>query len=151
MATSEHSRRAWYSWGNSHLEIKSKKYWADENLESFNLFEIIDIIYQDYLCHHCFNKWYFLSVMGVFKICTIFLLWWVHSKFVFANFKTALWSNIDLLCLGDQRRNKLLGFSTLWVRPSSTAEWETGSKQQLESDRNVYSHPPSLTYFWKGS
>ena len=25
------------------------------------------------------------------------------------------------------------------------------SEQQLESNRNVYSHPPSLTYLWKGS
>ena len=24
-------------------------------------------------------------------------------------------------------------------------------QQQLESDRDVYSHPPSSTYFWKGS
>ena len=28
---------------------------------------------------------------------------------------------------------------------------KTGSEQQLESDRDVYSHPPSSTYFWKGS
>ena len=28
---------------------------------------------------------------------------------------------------------------------------ETGSEQQLESDRHVYSHPLSSTYFWKGS
>ena len=26
-----------------------------------------------------------------------------------------------------------------------------GSEQQLESDRDVYSHPPSSPYFWKGS
>ena len=32
-----------------------------------------------------------------------------------------------------------------------TQATETGSKQQLESDRNVYSHPPSSLYFWKGS
>ena len=30
----------------------------------------------------------------------------------------------------------------------SIGDW---SKQQLESDRDVYSHPPSSTYFWKGS
>ena len=29
--------------------------------------------------------------------------------------------------------------------------WATGSEQQLESDRDVYSHPPSSIYFWKGS
>ena len=28
---------------------------------------------------------------------------------------------------------------------------ETGSEQQLESDRDVCSHPPSSTHFWKGS
>ena len=28
---------------------------------------------------------------------------------------------------------------------------ETGSEQRLESDRDVYSHPPSSTYYWKGS
>ena len=33
----------------------------------------------------------------------------------------------------------------------ATAAQETSSEQQLESDRNVYSHPPSSTYFWKGS
>ena len=27
----------------------------------------------------------------------------------------------------------------------------TSSEQQLESDRDVYSHPPSSTYFWKES
>ena len=32
-----------------------------------------------------------------------------------------------------------------------TAAWETGSGQQLKSDRDVYSHPPSSTYFWKRS
>ena len=37
------------------------------------------------------------------------------------------------------------------VQFSSIAAWETGSEQQLESDRDVYSHPPSSTYFWKGS
>ena len=31
----------------------------------------------------------------------------------------------------------------------SIAAKETGSEQQLESDRGVYSHPPSSTYFWK--
>ena len=35
------------------------------------------------------------------------------------------------------------------VPSSSTAAWETGSEQQLESDKDVYSHPPSSTYFWK--
>ena len=34
------------------------------------------------------------------------------------------------------------------VQSSSTAAQETGSGQQLESDRDVYSHPPSSTYFW---
>ena len=29
------------------------------------------------------------------------------------------------------------------VPSSSTAAWETGSGQQLKSDRDVYSHPPS--------
>ena len=33
----------------------------------------------------------------------------------------------------------------------TTAAYETGSKQQLVSNRDVYSHPPSSTYFWKGS
>ena len=37
------------------------------------------------------------------------------------------------------------------VPSSSTAAYDTGSEQQLESDRDVYSHPPSPTYFWKGS
>ena len=37
------------------------------------------------------------------------------------------------------------------VPSSSTAAQETGSEQQLESDRDVYSHPPSSIYFWKGS
>ena len=31
---------------------------------------------------------------------------------------------------------------------SSIGDW---FEQQLESDRDVYSHPPSLAYFWKGS
>ena len=35
------------------------------------------------------------------------------------------------------------------MQSSSTAAEETGSKQQFESDRDVYSHPPSSTYFWK--
>ena len=35
------------------------------------------------------------------------------------------------------------------VRSSSTAAEKTGSEQQLESDRDVYSHPPSSIYFWK--
>ena len=30
---------------------------------------------------------------------------------------------------------------------SSTAAWETGSEQQLESDRKVYSHPPFFNIF----
>ena len=34
---------------------------------------------------------------------------------------------------------------------SSTAAWGTGSGQQLESDSDVYSHPPSSTCFWKES
>ena len=34
---------------------------------------------------------------------------------------------------------------------SSTAAKETGSEQQLESSKDVYSHPSSSTYFWKGS
>ena len=34
---------------------------------------------------------------------------------------------------------------------SSTAAKKTGSEQQLESDRDVYCHPPSPIYFWKGS
>ena len=33
----------------------------------------------------------------------------------------------------------------------TTAAYETGIEQQLESDRDVYSHPPSAAYFWKGS
>ena len=33
---------------------------------------------------------------------------------------------------------------------SSVGDWP-GSEQQLESDRDVYSRPPSSTYFWKGS
>ena len=33
---------------------------------------------------------------------------------------------------------------------SSTAASETGSEQQLDSDRDVYSHPTSSIYFWKG-
>ena len=37
------------------------------------------------------------------------------------------------------------------VPSSSTVAQETGSKQQLESNRGVNSHPPSSTYFWKGS
>ena len=37
------------------------------------------------------------------------------------------------------------------VPSSSTAAEETGSEQQLESDRDVYSHQHSSTYFWKGS
>ena len=31
------------------------------------------------------------------------------------------------------------------------SRYETGSEQQLEFDRNVYFHPSSSTYFWKGS
>ena len=37
------------------------------------------------------------------------------------------------------------------VQSSSTAAYETGSEQKLQSDRDVYSRPPSSTYFWKGS
>ena len=37
------------------------------------------------------------------------------------------------------------------VLSSSTEAQETGSEQQLVYDRDVYSHPPSSTYFWKGS
>ena len=33
----------------------------------------------------------------------------------------------------------------------ATAAQEIGSERQMESDRYVYSHPPSSTYFWKGS
>ena len=36
------------------------------------------------------------------------------------------------------------------VPSSSTPAYETGFEQQLESARDVYSHPPSSTYFWKG-
>ena len=35
------------------------------------------------------------------------------------------------------------------VQSSSTAGKETASEQQLESDKDVYFHPPSSTYFWK--
>ena len=35
------------------------------------------------------------------------------------------------------------------VSSSSTAAYETGSEQQLESDRDVYSYAASSTYFWK--
>ena len=31
---------------------------------------------------------------------------------------------------------------------SSIGDW---FRIKLESDRNVYSHPPSSTYFWRGS
>ena len=34
---------------------------------------------------------------------------------------------------------------------SSTAAQGTGSEQQLDPERDVYSHPPSSTYFRKGS
>ena len=34
---------------------------------------------------------------------------------------------------------------------SSTAAYETGSELQLESDKDVYSHPLSSICFWKGS
>ena len=37
------------------------------------------------------------------------------------------------------------------VSYSSTAAKEAGSEQQLKSDRDIYSHPPSSTYIWKGS
>ena len=35
------------------------------------------------------------------------------------------------------------------MQSSSTAGKETASEQQLESDKDVYFHPPSSTYFWK--
>ena len=35
------------------------------------------------------------------------------------------------------------------MQSSLTTGLETGSKQQLKSDRDVYSHPPSSTDFWK--
>ena len=37
------------------------------------------------------------------------------------------------------------------VPSSSTATWETGSEQKLDSDRAVYYHQPSSICFWKGS
>ena len=37
------------------------------------------------------------------------------------------------------------------VSYSSTAAKEAGCEQQLKSDRDIYSHPPSSTYIWKGS
>ena len=37
------------------------------------------------------------------------------------------------------------------VPSSSTAAEETSSEQQLESYTDVYSQPPSSTYFWTGS
>ena len=46
--------------------------------------------------------------------------------------------------------NHIRVIKTSMTRPlvpsSSTAAMETGSEQQLESHRNVYSHPPSSTY-----
>ena len=48
--------------------------------------------------------------------------------------------------------NLIQVIKTSITRPSSsTAAYKTGSKQQLESDRDLYSHPPSSAYFWKGS
>ena len=37
------------------------------------------------------------------------------------------------------------------VQYPSVAAWETFSEKKMESDRDVYTHPPSSTYFWKGS
>ena len=43
----------------------------------------------------------------------------------------------------------------LYDRATSTVLFngsvEDGSERQLESERDVYSHPPSSAYFWKGS
>ena len=45
--------------------------------------------------------------------------------------------------------------NTFMTRPPvqypSVAAWETFSEKKIESDRDVYTHPPSSTYFWKGS
>ena len=37
------------------------------------------------------------------------------------------------------------------VQSSSTAAYDTGSEEQFESDKDVYYHAPSSTYFRKGS
>ena len=45
--------------------------------------------------------------------------------------------------------------NTFMTRPPvqypSVAAWETFFEKKMESDRDVYTHPPSSTYFWKGS
>ena len=69
----------------------------------------------------------------------------------------ALWATMkkynistNLIQVIKKRRKKRKKTRPL-VPSSSMTALETGSEQQLESNRDVYSHPPSSTYSWKGS
>ena len=77
----------------------------------------------------------------------------IDSKKAFNRiWNAALWATMKKYNIST---NSSKSSKTSMTRPlvpsSSTAAYETGSEQQLESDRDVYSHPPSLTYFWTGS
>ena len=64
----------------------------------------------------------------------------------------ALWAAMKKYNISTNLSESLKIFMTRPLVPSSsTAAWETGSEQQLESDRDVYSYPPTSTYFSKGS
>ena len=72
---------------------------------------------------------------------------------VFIDFKKALdrvW-HAALWATMKNTRSAPTSMTRPLVPSSSTAAEETGSEKQLESDRDVYTHSPSSTYFWKGS
>ena len=95
----------------------------------------------------------------IFNLCILCEKYLQHQKdlyHVFIDFKKAF----DMQLCRQPRRSTTSTPSlsesskTFMTRPpvqsSSTAAEETGSEQQLESDRLVYSHPPSSAYLWKG-
>ena len=99
----------------------------------------------------------------IFNLCILCEKYLQHQQVlyhVFIDFKKAfdriwqavLWATMKKYNVS---ANHIRVIKTSMIRPlvpsSSTAAQETGSEEQLESDRDAYSHPSSSTYFWKGS
>ena len=97
------------------------------------------------------------QIFNLHILCEKYLQHQHYLYHVFIDFKkafdrvwhAALWATMKKYNVST---NLIQVIKTSITRPSSsTAAYKTGSKQQLESDRHIYSHRPSSTYFFKGS
>ena len=100
------------------------------------------------------------QIFNLHSLCEKYLQHQQDLYHVFIDFKkafnrvwhAALWATMEKCNINT---NLIRVIKNLYDKATSavllTAAWETGSGQQLKSDRDVYSHPPSSTYFWKRS